>query len=160
MGKLLRLDINSTGPYNIPPNNPFIGVDGADEVWAYGLRNAWKFNFDTSSGNVMIADVGQGQIEEINRQPISQVGLNYGWRCYEGNTPYNTTGCPITSTMTFPVTAYNHTGEMFNYRRIYLQRHTISGIAGKIYFCRLLFYSDRNFKSGRFNYLDGSIFRK
>ncbi|WP_312903134.1 PQQ-dependent sugar dehydrogenase, partial [Chryseobacterium taichungense] len=45
LGKLLRLDINSTGPYNIPPDNPFVGTDGADEVWAYGLRNAWKFNF-------------------------------------------------------------------------------------------------------------------
>ncbi|MFC3161526.1 PQQ-dependent sugar dehydrogenase [Chryseobacterium arachidis] len=44
LGKLLRLDINSTEPYNIPPGNPFVGVDGADEVWAYGLRNAWKFN--------------------------------------------------------------------------------------------------------------------
>ncbi|WP_294239314.1 PQQ-dependent sugar dehydrogenase, partial [uncultured Chryseobacterium sp.] len=60
LGKLLRLDINATGAYNIPPVNPFVGIDGADEVWAYGLRNAWKFNFDTVSGNVMIADVGQG----------------------------------------------------------------------------------------------------
>lgn len=110
LGKLLRLDINSTGPYNIPPGNPFVGTDGADEVWAYGLRNAWKFNFDTVSGNVMIADVGQGNIEEINRMPITQAGLNYGWRCYEGNDPYNTSGCAAQSTMTFPVAAYDHSG--------------------------------------------------
>ncbi|AZA94582.1 PQQ-dependent sugar dehydrogenase [Chryseobacterium shandongense] len=110
LGKLLRLDINSSGPYNIPPGNPFVGVDGADEVWAYGLRNAWKFNFDTTSGNVMIADVGQGNIEEINRMPITQAGLNYGWRCYEGNDPYNTSGCAAQSTMTFPVAAYDHSG--------------------------------------------------
>jgi glucose/arabinose dehydrogenase len=106
LGKLLRLDINSTGAYNIPPGNPFVGIDGADEVWAYGLRNAWKFNFDTVSGNVMIADVGQGQIEEINRMPLTQAGINYGWRCYEGNNTYNTTGCAAQSTMTFPVAAY------------------------------------------------------
>ncbi len=110
LGKLLRLDINSTGAYNIPPGNPFIGIDGADEVWAYGLRNAWKFNFDTASGNVMIADVGQGQIEEINRMPLTQAGINYGWRCYEGNNAYNTTGCAAQSTMTFPVAAYDHSG--------------------------------------------------
>lgn len=110
LGKLLRLDINSTGPYNIPPNNPFVGTDGADEVWAYGLRNAWKFNFDTVSGNVMIADVGQGDIEEINRMPITQGGINYGWRCYEGNNAYNTSGCAAQSTMTFPVAAYDHSG--------------------------------------------------
>jgi hypothetical protein len=53
----------------------FVGIDGADEVWAYGLRNAWKFNFDTTSGNVMIADVGQGQIEEINKMPLTQQEL-------------------------------------------------------------------------------------
>ncbi|WP_029293946.1 PQQ-dependent sugar dehydrogenase [Chryseobacterium hispalense] len=110
LGKLLRLDINSTGPYNIPADNPFVGTDGADEVWAYGLRNAWKFNFDTVSGNVMIADVGQGNIEEINRMPITQSGINYGWRCYEGNNVYNTSGCAAQSTMTFPVAAYNHSG--------------------------------------------------
>lgn len=110
LGKLLRLDINATGPYNIPPGNPFVGIDGADEIWAYGLRNAWKFNFDTASGNVMIADVGQGQIEEINRMPLTQAGINYGWRCYEGNSAYNTAGCAAQSTMTFPVAAYNHSG--------------------------------------------------
>ncbi|WP_294312708.1 PQQ-dependent sugar dehydrogenase [uncultured Chryseobacterium sp.] len=110
LGKLLRLDINATGAYNIPPGNPFVGIDGADEVWAYGLRNAWKFNFDTVSGNVMIADVGQGQIEEINRMPLTQPGINYGWRCYEGNNAYNTTGCAAQSTMTFPVAAYDHSG--------------------------------------------------
>jgi glucose/arabinose dehydrogenase len=96
-GKNAEIDINSTGPYNIPPDNPFVGVDGADEVWAYGLRNAWKFNFDTTSGNVMIADVGQGAIEEINKMPFTS-RLNYGWRCYEGNNAYNTTGCAAQST--------------------------------------------------------------
>lgn len=124
LGKLLRLDINSTGPYNIPPGNPFVGIDGADEVWSYGLRNAWKFNFDTVSGNVMIADVGQGQIEEINRMPITQAGINYGWRCYEGNNAYNTAGCAAQSTMTFPVAVYDHSGGKCSITGGYIYRGT------------------------------------
>ncbi|MGK6341516.1 PQQ-dependent sugar dehydrogenase [Chryseobacterium sp. DT-3] len=112
LGKMLRIDVNATGPYNIPPGNPFAGtsVTGADEIWAYGLRNAWKFSFDTNTGNVMIADVGQGAIEEINRMPVTQAGINYGWRCYEGNNAYNTAGCAPMSTMTFPVAVYDHSG--------------------------------------------------
>jgi len=124
LGKMLRLDINSTGPYNIPPDNPFVGADGADEIWAYGLRNAWKFNFDTVSGNVMIADVGQGQIEEINRMPLTQAGINYGWRCYEGNDSYNTSGCAAQSTMTFPVAAYDHSGGKCSITGGYVYRGT------------------------------------
>ncbi|REC60891.1 cadherin [Chryseobacterium pennae] len=112
LGKMLRIDVNATDPvpYNIPPDNPFAGagVDGADEVWAYGLRNAWKFSFDLNAGNTMIADVGQGAIEEINRMPVTQAGINYGWRCYEGNTAYNTAGCAAQSSMTFPVAIYDH----------------------------------------------------
>lgn len=112
LGKMLRIDVNATGPYNIPPGNPFAGtsVDGLDEIWSYGLRNAWKFSFDTTTGNVMIADVGQGAIEEINRMPITQAGINYGWRCYEGNNAYNTAGCGTMASMTFPIAVYNHSG--------------------------------------------------
>ncbi|ALR29979.1 cadherin [Chryseobacterium sp. IHB B 17019] len=135
LGKLLRLDINSTGPYNIPPGNPFVGVDGADEVWAYGLRNAWKFNFDTVSGNVMIADVGQGQFEEINRVPLTQAGVNYGWRCYEGNNTYNTAGCAAQSTMTFPVAVYDHSGGKCSITGGYVYRGTqFPALQGKYIF--------------------------
>lgn len=135
LGKLLRLDINSTEAYNIPPGNPFVGIDGADEVWAYGLRNAWKFNFDTVSGNVMIADVGQGQIEEINRMPLTQAGINYGWRCYEGNNTYNTTGCAAQSTMTFPVAAYDHSGGKCSITGGYVYRGTqFPALQGRYFF--------------------------
>lgn len=135
LGKLLRLDINSTGAYNIPTGNPFVGIDGADEVWAYGLRNAWKFNFDTLSGNVMIADVGQGQIEEINRMPLTQAGINYGWRCYEGNNAYNTTGCAAQSTMTFPVAAYDHSGGKCSITGGYVYRGTqFPALQGRYFF--------------------------
>ncbi|KFF74933.1 cadherin [Chryseobacterium sp. P1-3] len=137
LGKLLRIDVDATGPYNIPGDNPFAGagVDGADEVWAYGLRNGWKFSFDLTSGNVIIADVGQGAIEEINRMPLNQSGINYGWRCYEGNTPYNTTGCPAQSSMTFPVAVYDHSGGKCSVTGGYVYRGTqYPSLQGKYFF--------------------------
>ncbi|MFY1045892.1 PQQ-dependent sugar dehydrogenase [Chryseobacterium sp. GP-SGM7] len=135
LGKMLRIDINSTGPYNIPAGNPFIGVDGADEVWSYGLRNAWKFSFDLTTGNAMIADVGQGAIEEINRMPITQAGINYGWRCYEGNSTYNTSGCAASTTMTFPVAVYDHSGGKCSITGGYVYRGTqYPSLLGKYFF--------------------------
>lgn len=135
LGKMLRIDVNSTAAYNIPAGNPFIGVDGADEVWAYGLRNAWKYSFDLTTGNVMIADVGQNAIEEINRMPLAQAGINYGWRCYEGNDPYNTAGCPSATTMTFPVAVYDHSGGKCSITGGYVYRGTLyPALQGKYIF--------------------------
>ncbi|MPS72159.1 MAG: T9SS type A sorting domain-containing protein [Chryseobacterium sp.] len=110
LGKLLRIDVNSENAYNIPPDNPFVGTDGADEIWSYGLRNGWKYSFDKTTNNIWIADVGQNLIEEINRVPTTSAGINYGWRCYEGNNAYNTAGCANASTMTFPIVDYDHSG--------------------------------------------------
>lgn len=139
LGKMLRIDVNATDPtpYNIPSDNPFVGagIDGADEVWSYGLRNAWKFSFDLTTGNAMIADVGQGAIEEINKMPISQAGINYGWRCYEGNNAYNTAGCAAQSTMTFPVAVYDHSGGKCSITGGYVYRGTqYSSLQGKYFF--------------------------
>lgn len=108
LGKMLRINVD-TLPYTIPSNNPFVGITGLDEIWAYGLRNPWKFSFNKSNGNLWIADVGQNQIEEINKATPTDAGLNYGWRCYEGNSNYNTTGCAPMGTMTFPYFSYTHT---------------------------------------------------
>ncbi|KNB60171.1 PQQ-dependent sugar dehydrogenase [Chryseobacterium sp. Hurlbut01] len=135
LGKMLRIDVNSTAAYNIPTGNPFVGIDGADEVWSYGLRNAWKFSFDLTTGNAMIADVGQGAIEEINRMPIATTALNYGWRCYEGNNAYNTSGCAASSTMTFPVAVYDHSGGKCSITGGYVYRGTASpSLQGKYFF--------------------------
>lgn len=139
LGKMLRIDVNTTDatPYNIPSDNPFAGagVDGADEVWAYGLRNAWKFSFDLTTGNAMIADVGQGVIEEINRMPIIQAGINYGWRCYEGNNSYNTAGCPAQSSMTFPIAVYDHSGGKCSITGGYVYRGSqYPSLQGKYFF--------------------------
>ncbi|WP_431609075.1 PQQ-dependent sugar dehydrogenase [Chryseobacterium sp. 'Rf worker isolate 10'] len=137
LGKMLRIDVDATGPYNIPPDNPFAGagVDGLDEIWAYGLRNGWKFSFDLTTGNAMIADVGQGAIEEINKIPITQAGINYGWRCYEGNNAYNTTGCAAQSTMTFPIAVYDHSGGKCSITGGYVYRGTqYPSLQGKYFF--------------------------
>ncbi|AYZ11466.1 T9SS C-terminal target domain-containing protein [Chryseobacterium arthrosphaerae] len=139
LGKMLRIDVDATDPtpYNIPPDNPFAGagVDGADEIWAYGLRNAWKYSFDLTTGNAMIADVGQENIEEINKMPITQAGINYGWRCYEGNNAYNTAGCPAQSTMTFPIAVYDHSGNKCSITGGYVYRGTqYPALQGKYFF--------------------------
>lgn len=110
LGKMLRISVDGdVMPYSIPSDNPFAnGAQGEEEIWAYGLRNAWKFSFDRETNEVWIADVGQNAIEEINKMPSTEAGLNYGWRCYEADQPYNTSGCQDSSTMTFPVAQYNH----------------------------------------------------
>ncbi len=83
----------------------------------------------------MIADVGQGQIEEINRMPLTQPGINYGWRCYEGNSAYNTTGCAAQSTMTFPVAAYDHSGGKCSITGGYVYRGTqYPALQGRYFF--------------------------
>ncbi len=115
LGKILRIDVNSGNPYAIPADNPFVGTAGADEIWAYGIRNPWRISFDSSNGDLWIGDVGQGQIEEINAIPPSRSGdpLNLGWRCYEGsmlNGSVDTTDCPDISTLEFPVAEYLHSG--------------------------------------------------
>ncbi|MGH2711700.1 MAG: PQQ-dependent sugar dehydrogenase [Actinomycetota bacterium] len=91
LGKILRIDPVPTGgtPYGIPSNNPFVGRDDArPEIWAYGLRNPWRFSFDRSNGDLWIGDVGQSQREEIDRQTTSTGGDNYGWDGYEGTLVY------------------------------------------------------------------------
>ncbi len=116
LGKMLRIDVNgddfpgdATRNYAIPPDNPFVGVAGADEVWAYGLRNPWRPSFDRATGDLYIADVGQSAWEEVDFQPAGSAGgQNYGWRCYEGSHEYDTTDCAPASTMIFPIYEYSH----------------------------------------------------
>jgi len=88
-GKILRIDPRPDGtrPYRIPPDNPFVGRRGRDEIWAYGLRNPWRFGFDSSNEALVIGDVGQVRIEEID--VAARAGLNFGWPCVEGNEPFN-----------------------------------------------------------------------
>ena len=110
LGKILRIDVDGGNPYGIPPHNPFVDNPGArDEIWAPGLRNPWRFSFDRETGDLWIADVGQNEYEEVNFEPAaSNGGVNYGWRCYEGNHEYNTSGCQNKGEYTFPIHEYSH----------------------------------------------------
>jgi len=114
LGKMLRIDVNvSAAPfYASPSSNPYVGVAGNDEIWAIGLRNPWKFSFNRLNGDLWIADVGQDAIEEINKvvSPLPNSGINFGWRCYEGNSTYNASGCAPSSTMRFPFVQYARFG--------------------------------------------------
>lgn len=134
LGKMLRINVDGDG-YTSPADNPFVGTDGADEIWSYGLRNAWRFSFDRETGDVWIADVGQNAIEEINHEPSTAAGLNYGWRCYEGNNTYNNSGCAAQETMTFPVATYNHSGGRCSITGGYVYRGSMyPNLTGKYFF--------------------------
>ena len=92
LGKVLRLDVDNvvgTIPYMLPPDNPFGDGESRGEVWAYGLRNPWRFSFDRATGDLWIGDVGQNAYEEVDREPAdSPGGVNYGWSLYEGTHVY------------------------------------------------------------------------
>ncbi|AWH84608.1 cadherin [Flavobacterium album] len=107
LGKMLRLDVDGAAPYTSPADNPYIGVDGADEIWAIGMRNPWKFSFNRLNGDLWIGDVGQELWEEINKVPSTSGGLNFGWRCYEGTHTYNTSECSGITGLTAPLVDYS-----------------------------------------------------
>ena len=113
LGKMLRIDINNPNPplnYSIPPDNPFVNDSTiADEIWALGLRNPFRWSFDRRTHDMWIADVGQGAREEINfGKAGSTKGINYGWRCYEGKIAYNPSGCKPADQYISPIFDYTH----------------------------------------------------
>jgi glucose/arabinose dehydrogenase len=119
LGKILRLDVDGTGavpcgqsspaPYAIPPSNPFASAAGCDEIWAYGVRNPWRFSFDSATSDLLIGDVGQSAWEEVDYQPAaSGGGENYGWRRMEGFACYNPPSNCNDGSLTLPVLAYDH----------------------------------------------------
>ena len=114
LGKILRIDVDGTPagsdrPYGIPADNPLAGVAGAmPEIWLTGLRNPWRIRFDPATGNLWIGDVGQGAWEEIDVDPASAGGLNFGWNRMEGFHCYAPSeGCDQTG-LTLPVAEYGH----------------------------------------------------
>ncbi|HZJ47952.1 MAG TPA: PQQ-dependent sugar dehydrogenase, partial [Acidimicrobiia bacterium] len=150
LATLLRLDVSLDSAFAIPADNPFVDAGGAPEVWAYGLRNPWRFTFD--GGLLYIADVGQGDFEEVDVAPADAAGLNYGWPITEGLHCYRPSkGCD-TAGLTSPLVEYDHS-QGCSITGGYVYRGTaIPEVAGQY------FYSD--FCSGwirSFRYDDGAI---
>lgn len=117
LGKMLRIDVevepSTNANYAIPSNNPFL-IDAdplsiiRDEIWAFGLRNPWRFSFDRTTGDLYIADVGQGEREEVNFQPANSTGgENYGWSVFEGSASFNESREIRFGTLTDPVAEYD-----------------------------------------------------
>jgi glucose/arabinose dehydrogenase len=109
-GKMLRIDVDGSAdglPYGIPAGN-MTGTDVRPEVWSYGFRNPWRYTFDPCNGDLYIGDVGQFDMEEVDYEPVSTGGRNYGWNILEGSICYTpTTGCDPTGTV-LPIAEYSH----------------------------------------------------
>ena len=136
LGKLLRLDVDHGTPYAIPSGNPFANQSGArGEIWAYGLRNPWRWAFDHAAGNLYIADVGQDLWEEVDVVAESKAGVNYGWNPKEGTHCYTTSTCnggPFQE----PVIEYSHSDGCSITGGFVYRGKAIPGAVG------LYFYSD------------------
>src|SRR6185369_5216810 len=115
------------------------------EIWAWGLRNPWRFTFDRSTGDLYIADVGQNQNEEVDFEAAGGAGgVNYGWDCFEGNDPSSVSGCTTMATCTptslfeFPVHQYDHSGSRCSITGGYVYRGAASpSLVGRYFFADL-----------------------
>jgi glucose/arabinose dehydrogenase len=116
LGKMLRIDVgvDDSDPigYRVPPGNPFAGSSTRREIWAFGLRNPWRYNFDDplrgGNGALVIADVGQNNFEEVDYEPAGRGGRNYGWRNREGAHDNVTSRPPAFTPLVEPIHEYNH----------------------------------------------------
>ncbi len=109
LSSILRLDVDGAEPYAVPPDNPFVAGGGAPEVWAYGLRNPWRFAIDAEEGLIYIADVGHEDWEEVDAVALgSGAGSNFGWIRMEGSSCFQR-GCdPVAENLVLPVLEYGH----------------------------------------------------
>ena len=114
LGKILRIEVDPEQvpdgqPYGIPEDNPFIDTDGAKpEIWAYGVRNPWRFSFDRETGDFWLGDVGGSQLEEVDHVPNADAGgQDFGWNIMEGTSCYRGDGCDEAG-LTLPVLEYTH----------------------------------------------------
>jgi glucose/arabinose dehydrogenase len=139
LGKILRIDVDGTPPYAIPPTNPFAGPGlPLDEIWSKGVRNPYRWSFDRATGDLWIADVGQDSWEEIDFQPAGAAGgTNYGWRKMEGTHCYDpASGCNDGS-LTLPIYEYSHGGSPYRCSitgGIVYRGHEIPALAGTYFF--------------------------
>lgn len=136
LGKMLRLDVSGGALPVIPADNPFVGETPLDEIWASGLRNPWTFCFDRLTGDLYIADVGQGEVEEVDIQPSgSPGGENYGWRLMEGSRCFNPAAGCNDGTLVLPAHEYDHLGGRCSISGGYVYRgNAIPSEAGAYFF--------------------------
>lgn len=150
-GTVVRIDVDSGDPYSIPPDNPFVEEGGMPEVWAYGLRNPWRFAVDPVDNLVYIADVGHADQEEINVVPLADGGYNFGWSDMEGDRCFHLSGCDA-SNYTSPALLYSH-DEGLSVTGGYVYRgQEIPEIAGTYFYADWVHQWIRGFK-----YVDGEV---
>ncbi|MFT5356966.1 MAG: hypothetical protein ACI9KE_004193 [Polyangiales bacterium] len=140
---MLRLDVDGAEPYEIPTSNPYAdSADGEDdprpEIWAYGLRNPWRFSFDADNGDMYIGDVGQNRFEEIDYQPAASMGgENYGWNTMEANSCFPSGNSCNRDGLELPIAEYNRDGGACSVTGGYVYRGScLTDIQG------LYFYAD------------------
>ena len=140
LGKILRIDVTGAATYGIPANNPFVNNPNArHEIWAYGLRNPWRFSFDRTTGDLIVADVGENDYEEVDFQnAASGGGQNYGWRKMEATHCYNPSVNCNPGGLTMPIIEYTHDDGNCSISGGYRYRGSRSGFAGHIRVRRLL----------------------
>lgn len=107
-GSILRIDVDGGDPYAIPPDNPFADAEGRGEIWAYGLRNPWRFHVDGAGGRMYVGDVGEESREEIDTVALDDPGANFGWPLMEGSTCYTDAGCGARTDLVRPIAEYPH----------------------------------------------------
>lgn len=135
LGSLLRVDVDSDDPYGIPPDNPFVNdPDARPEIWAYGLRNPWRFSFDRETGHLHVADVGQNAWEEVNVVPADSAGINFGWNRMEGRHCYASATCNVNG-LELPVYEYANSGDTCSVTGGYVYRGSaIPEVIGTYFF--------------------------
>jgi glucose/arabinose dehydrogenase len=136
LGSMLRIDVDGAAPYAVPATNPYVGHQSFPaEIWNYGLRNPWRFSFDRQTGDLYIADVGQGQREEVNVQPSGSAGGgNYGWNTMEGSICFQSSSCSRAG-LILPVVDYDHGNGACSVTGGYVYRgSTIPELAGTYFY--------------------------
>jgi glucose/arabinose dehydrogenase len=149
LGKMLRIDVNGAQPYTVPPSNPFLANAAArPEIWAYGLRNPWRFSFDSQTGDLLIGDVGQNAFEEIDLGLASRGGgENYGWDITEASSCHEpASGCDKTG-LTLPIAEYGHGAQGCSVTGGYVYRgRRMPGLHGTYFYADYCRSSIRSFR--------------
>ena len=143
-GKMLRIDVDGSPNvqddlcgliqnYGIPADNPFVDENGCDEIWSYGLRNPWRFSFDRLTGDMLIADVGQRNWEEVNFEPANTAAINYGWSCREGAHDF-AAGNSCISAYIDPILEYDHGSGRCSITGGYVYRGRVAAFHGYYFY--------------------------